>query len=259
MCGLAAVLLAPRVRSQPQWQSIWQHFTENLQANEIRGRAATGVAITTATGGIYLEKQPIPASEFITTHRYHSLPTHLNEQTVLLLGHTRLPTQGDPGRNDNNHPLLVGDTLGIHNGHINNSEAIFQAGHLRRESEVDSEVIFRLLDTLDVQPLNLATVAASLRQLEGRFTILAIQQRSPQQLLIVRHQNPLSIHYHPEWKALLFSSSYVFLRKAFGPIVRQEVVPRDQLLLFNTTHLEQYQAQAVNCYPLNQILSKSRS
>jgi glucosamine 6-phosphate synthetase-like amidotransferase/phosphosugar isomerase protein len=250
MCGLAAVLLTPGVRSPSQWQAIWQHFTDNLRANETRGRAATGVAVTTITGDIHLEKQPIPASEFIQTQGYQTLPAHLDEQTVLLLGHTRLPTQGDPSHNYNNHPLLVGNTLGIHNGHIDNSEAVFQDDHLRREAEVDSEVIFRLLDTLDVQSLNLATVAANLRQLDGKFTILAMQQRSPQQLLIVRHQNPLSLHYHPDWNALLFSSSYVFLRKAFGPVVRQEIVPRDQLLLFHATYLHQYQSQAIHRHPL---------
>ncbi len=237
MCGIAAVLLTPKGRSPQQWQEIWQHFTENLCLNESRGREATGVAVTQSSGEIFLEKQPLPAQAFTQGATYQALTQHLTSQTVLILGHTRYPTQGTPAHNHNNHPLLVGDTLGIHNGHIHNSDDLFVGRGLTRQTEVDSEVIFRLLDDLNSPVTDLAAMARDLRLLEGKFTILALQRHHPTQLILVRHHNPLSLYYHPHWQALLFSSSYIFLRKAFGPAVRQQEVPKDQVLCFDARAL----------------------
>jgi hypothetical protein len=42
----------------------------------------------------------------------------------------------------------------------------------------------------------------------------------------------LSIHFQPEWNVLIFSSRYIFLRRRFGPVLINERLPRNQLLLF---------------------------
>jgi len=250
MCGIAALLLAPQPRSPAEWQAIWQHFTANLPVNEARGTAATGVAIANTRGQIVLHKQPITATVFTQTLGYRTLCQSLDDQTVLILGHTRYPTQGDPSHDQNNHPLLTGHSLGIHNGHIVNSDEIFRLRHLPRDAAVDSEIIFRLLDTLVMQPLDLAEFATSLRVLQGKFTFLAIQQRQPTHLLIVRHRNPLSLHYQSDWEALSFSSSYLFLRQAFGQCVLHEQVPKDEVLLFDATQLAWCHAAPIARQPL---------
>ena len=43
--------------------------------------------------------------------------------------------------------------------------------------------------------------------------------------------------FHAEWNALIFSSRYIFLRKAFGHHVASEALPHEQLLLFDANHL----------------------
>jgi hypothetical protein len=49
----------------------------------------------------------------------------------------------------------------------------------------------------------------------------------------LKHNNPLCIHFHREWNALIFSSRYVFLRKAFGAPLIAEALEHDQLILFD--------------------------
>ncbi|TVQ16524.1 MAG: hypothetical protein EA367_19935, partial [Leptolyngbya sp. DLM2.Bin15] len=151
MCGLVAMLLYPQERSPQQWQAIWDNFTQNLLANQSRGAEATGVAIASCLGPVIIEKQAQPASLFIQDQAYQTLPRYLSSDTVLIMGHTRRPTQGTPNRNDNNHPLQAGQVTGIHNGHIHNNETLFNQFNLPRYADVDSEVIFQLLNQV-IQP-----------------------------------------------------------------------------------------------------------
>jgi glucosamine 6-phosphate synthetase-like amidotransferase/phosphosugar isomerase protein len=252
MCGLVAVLLYPQARSPWVWQAIWENFTQNLVVNQARGEAATGVAIAHLHRPMAIEKQAQPAIDFIETSAYRALPSVLGADTVLLLGHTRRPTQGSPTHPANNHPLRAGLVTGIHNGHINNNESLFHQWQLPRRATVDSEIIFQLLNHVMLPegdrgslPSRLPYISSQLQHLDGRFTFFAFHQYYPHHLLVVRHQNPLSVHFQADWGALIFSSSYLFLRKRFGSAVLHETVPRDQVLLFDATQVFQYHHCAV--------------
>jgi len=254
MCGIAAILLHPQERSPEMWREIKDNLSLNLLFNEERGKKATGLAVVQADGQATMQKLPVPASEFITLPEYESLLETLNAQSALILGHTRRPTKGDPSDNRNNHPLRAGPVFGIHNGHINNDDELFAVCNCPREGQVDSEVIVRLLETLPPAKLNgsyLAAVQSQLQQLQGKFTFLASDLRAPGKLLVVRHRNPLSLHYHPEWKALIFSSRYIFLRKIFGPAMLYETLPKDRLLLFEASALPQQKHRPVDTHPLH--------
>ncbi len=253
MCGIASILLHPQERSPESWTAIRDNFTQNLLINQERGKSATGLAVIQADGQALVLKLPIPAADFVATPQYKALLDRLNSETVLLLGHTRRPTKGTPAHNDNNHPLEAGPVLGIHNGHINNDDEIFAHCHCPRRAEVDSEIIFRLLEPLSPRDLGqgyLQAVHTQLQQLEGQFTFLSANRHAPEKLLVVKHQKPLSLHYHPAWNVLIFSSRYIFLRKAFGPVLLTEELPRDRLLLFDAYALPQHRHEAVESLPL---------
>jgi glucosamine 6-phosphate synthetase-like amidotransferase/phosphosugar isomerase protein len=243
MCGIASIFLTPQERPPQVWQALKETFTQNLLANEDRGQAATGLAVLQTDGRLAIYKSPLPAGRFVTTPEYISLLEQLGPQTSLLLGHTRHPTKGDPATNDNNHPLLAGPICGIHNGHIDNDDELFALGGCPRQGQVDSELIFRLLEPLSPRQLNgayLDAVQAQLRHLQGDFTFLACDCRAPDKLLVVRHHNKsLSVHFQPGWNVLIFSSRYIFLRKRFGRALLAEELPRDHLLLFEARSLAQ--------------------
>lgn len=240
MCGIAALLLYPQARSAEDWQAIKQVLTDDLIFNEDRGRSATGVAIIQADGRVILQKMPIRATQFVATPEYQTLLAEIGPQTTVILGHTRKPTKGDPACNDNNHPLQAGLTWGVHNGTINNDDMLFEAHGYPRRAEVDSEIIFRLLEPFDPTLPDdnyLNVIRPQLQHLQGEFTFLACDQRAPEKLLVVKHNNPLSVHFHAPLGTLIFSSRYIFLRKMFGPVLLTETLAADQLLRFDAYRL----------------------
>lgn len=240
MCGIAAILLCPQERSPDQWRMIRDVFTRNLIFNEDRGNAATGLAVTRANGDVSIIKDSQPASQFAQTSAYQDLLDSADSQTTLLLGHTRLPTKGDPACNGNNHPLQAGPVVGVHNGHISNDDYLFNYFQYQRQAEVDSEIIFQILGSLSPTIFNgnyLSAARDVIQFLDGQFTFIAWDARSPQRILVLKHQNPLCLHFHAQWNALIFSSRYIFLRKAFGHAVVTEALPHDQIMLFDADRL----------------------
>jgi glucosamine 6-phosphate synthetase-like amidotransferase/phosphosugar isomerase protein len=253
MCGIASILLHPQERPVEIWQAIKDTFTRNLLFNEERGREATGVAVVQSDGQVFVQKLQLSATQFVATVEYHALLDKVNAQTTLLLGHARHPTKGTPQHNENNHPLQAGPVFGVHNGHIDNDDALFAACHCPRQAEVDSEIIFRLLEPLSPVQLNgnyLTKACSMLQQLQGKFTFLSCHQDAPEKLLLVKHQNPLSLHYHDFWNVLIFSSRYLFLRKTFGPAISAEKIPCNQLMLFDAHLLPQLGWHPLDSMPL---------
>ncbi len=253
MCGIAALFLQPQARPPEVWQALRDNFTQNLLFNEKRGQEATGIAMLNVQGQLEVYKASLPAAEFVRTPRFIALLQTLGPQTTLLLGHTRFPTKGSPQNPQNNHPIQVGPICGVHNGHIQNDDALFAQEHLLRQAQVDSEIIFQLLAPYSaaVDPAHyLHDIRPVMQQMRGQHTFLAADTRAPHRLLVVKHGNPLSAHYHQPWQALVFSSRYIFLRKTFGPSARTQPLPHDHLLLYDTTLLTSYTSQPVHLLPL---------
>ncbi len=243
MCGLAGVLLYPTERPEADWQAIRTLFTRMLVANEERGREATGVALIQQYGTFQLFKQPMPATEFVRLDRYREILAQVEPASTCLLGHARLPTKGSPWHNANNHPLLVGHTLGIHNGVIHNDDELFASLRLFRQAEVDSEILFRLLNA--VPPFSrderyLAQICQQLAPVDGVFASLSVDLRRPTDLVVLKHNCPLCLHYEPALQALFFSSRYLFLRQAFGHSVRTEALAPERAYLFSAVLLPQH-------------------
>lgn len=227
MCGLTGVLLYPSQRSPQTWRDIIDITTANLVFNEERGRSAAGIATIQEDGSYQLFKQPVPATDLVKMDGYEQVISSIGSETVCILGHTRMPTKGSPWRNVNNHPLLTGHVIGVHNGIIRNDDRLFLSQGVPRLAEVDSEIIFQLINTVDPISNNgryLPRIKEQVDLLEGTFATLSIDLRNPAGLLVLKHLRPLCIHYEEKWQALFFSSRYIFLRKAFGRSVITEAL-----------------------------------
>lgn len=241
MCGLAAVLMHPQERSAAEWQQIRDLFTQTLLHNQERGREAAGVALIATDGSCRLYKQPGLVSALVQTADYQAILSALGPTTTCLLGHTRLPTKGTPLNNANNHPLWVGKTVGIHNGYIRNDDELFaRLGLYPRQAEVDSEIIFRLLDQEGWATEEGVPSAAARQQallLDGTFATLSVNLCRPSRLLALKHACPLCLHYERGLQALFFSSRYIFLRRAFGRSVVTEALSPDHGFTFDALDL----------------------
>jgi len=248
MCGIAGVLLYPAKRSLEEWEELKDIFTRNLIFNEERGKDASGIALIRSDGSHELFKAPLSASELVETEEYKEILNQVSEDTVCVLGHTRFPTKGDPSNNDNNHPLVAGYVMGVHNGIIINDDDLFAEYKFPRRGEVDSEIVFHLLGTISPFESDgnyLKHIHDKATLLGGSFAIIAVDLRSPKGLIVLKNSMPLCLHYHEPWRALLFSSRYLFLRKAFGKSVITEALSSPMVFYFNADKIVERGSEAI--------------
>ncbi|NSL53758.1 hypothetical protein [Uliginosibacterium aquaticum] len=119
--------------------------------SESRGSEAAGLAIS---NGVELSmfRRAQPASRMLGTPEYKefvgsrfcSTSTGAN---TLVIGHSRLVTNGSQGIEENNQPVSSDHCVGVHNGIIVNDKELWELNpDLVRRSLVDTEVFYRLFD-----------------------------------------------------------------------------------------------------------------
>jgi len=137
MCGIAgySVDTGSRIDRTLAAQALLAGIAE-------RGADAVGYAHRSPGTGVSIHKQRSGASDLLDVV---SLPG----ATTQALVHVRDYTKGAPAILANNHPIRHGSVVGIHNGIIENDDAIFARYGLDRaepEMTVDSEAIFALME-----------------------------------------------------------------------------------------------------------------
>ncbi len=99
-----------------------------------------------------------------------------------MLLHVRDYTKGHPAVDANNHPIRHGAVVGVHNGVIENDDALLAAHGIERaapEMTVDSEAIFALVNA---RPGDLA----ALEELRGAMATAWLDERDPRSLFLAR-------------------------------------------------------------------------
>jgi hypothetical protein len=117
---------------------------------------------------------------------------------------------------------------------------LFKKENLARKAQVDSEVIFSMLNNIhcnnncDCHSEHFASeVQTCTKKMIGSFTTISVNLKHPHELLLLKYNQPLSYHYSQSLETLFFTSRYVFLRKAFGRSVVTEALPNKYAYLFN--------------------------
>jgi len=136
MCGIVgAATLGKTSKKQEEIRRESMIFltTELLQLTQPRGSDATGISVLFGDGNYYGLKEGIPSTEFIS--KFGGAKTDYSgilklcrkyEHPVkIFLGHCRKISVGTATDNAKNHPVKVGDIVGIHNGTLTNHDVIF--------------------------------------------------------------------------------------------------------------------------------------
>ena len=254
MCGLIGVILANAERSEGELETFRELVTSMLLFHEERGREASGLALIWEDGTVAMFKRALPPSRLVKEPGYRDLLARLDNRTAFVLGHTRRPTKGSPVRNDNNHPIRTLHTVGVHNGTITNDDELGREFNLPRTAEVDSEIIFRLLDR--VPPDRRAGVClpaqycATARLLSGTFSALAVDLRDPNRLVAFKRGNPLCYHRDEPLRAVFLASRYLFLRRAFGRAVLTEALAPEHVHCFNREGIDGLDHEFLSSAPI---------
>ncbi len=201
MCGIGGFFISPKstLLTTSNIGKLEKFTTALLKLLQNHGKDASGLAII-RSDGVKVFKQPVSSLELIELPSFKEfVRTHLTSKTISVMVHTRLPTCGDKNNNDNNHPVIHGNVIGVHNGHISNHDDLFKKLKVKRTSEVDSEVIFALLNQAWDHEIKITSnfrdidytdgVVKTAYSLKGSFTYAAVNVDIPDRMALVRSGN----------------------------------------------------------------------
>ena len=176
-------------------------------AAEVRGTDATGIAYNTSRG-LQIYKRPLAA------HRLH---LRIPAEAHVVMGHTRMATQGSAKKNFNNHPFfghVKGESFALtHNGTIWNDLELRRTKHLpRTKVQTDSYIAAQLLE--QQKALNLSSLKCMAEQVEGSFSFSVLSEQD--ELWLVKGDNPLTIVHYPAAGVYVYASTAEILNKALA-------------------------------------------
>ena len=181
MCGIVGAVAE---------RNVTAILLEGLKRLEYRGYDSAGVAVYTNDEKLLRTRRPGKVSE---------LEQALIEEPLvgrLGIAHTRWATHGAPCER-NAHPHFSGDLAVVHNGIIENHEALREQlkalGHVFT-SDTDTEVIAHLLnEKLKLQPDLTVALKATVKELHGAYGLAVISALQPDRLVAARSGSPLVI------------------------------------------------------------------
>ena len=176
-------------------------------AAEVRGTDAAGIAYNTSRG-LQIYKRPLAA------HRLH---LRIPAEAHVVLGHTRMATQGSAKKNYNNHPFcghVKGESFALaHNGTIWNDIELRHTKHLpRTKVQTDSYIAIQLIEQQKV--LNLSSLKCMAEQVEGSFSFSVLSEQDD--LWLIKGDNPLNIIHFPKVGVYVYASTAEILNKALA-------------------------------------------
>lgn len=172
-------------------------------ACEARGTDATGISYVLG-GRQVIYKRPLAAHQM--WYRVPAAPS-------IVMGHTRMATQGSELVNINNHPFPgpAGNMRFAlaHNGVLTNDKTLRKKFKLPiTKVETDSYVAVQLLEQYG--QVNFDSLRFMAEELEGSFTITVLTDRD--ELYFVKGNNPLTIYHFPQSGLYIYASTEEILR-----------------------------------------------
>ncbi|MFJ2688594.1 glutamine--fructose-6-phosphate transaminase (isomerizing) [Pseudomonas sp. NPDC087336] len=181
MCGIVGAVAE---------RNITAILVEGLKRLEYRGYDSAGVAVYTNDQKLERARRPGKVSELELALAEEALIGRLG------IAHTRWATHGAPCER-NAHPHFSGDLAVVHNGIIENHEALreqLKALGYVFTSDTDTEVIAHLLNhkLKDIPDLAEA-LKATVKELQGAYGLAVISAKQPDRLVAARSGSPLVI------------------------------------------------------------------
>ena len=199
MCSLFGMIDYNRKLTTRQKNRILNTLAKEC---EVRGTDATGIAYNFA-GRMRIYKRPLPA---------HKMRLHVPNGVNVVMGHTRMTTQGSEKHNQNNHPFAGkadGKSFALaHNGVLWNDKDLKLLEQLPVTSvETDSYVAVQLIEKQ--KALDFDSLQAMAENVEGSFVFTVLDNEDS--IWFVVGDNPLCIFRYEGF--LLYASTEEILIK----------------------------------------------
>jgi len=156
MCGIFGVIVK---EESPYHPKVIGALIERLSVlSEARGKESAGfAALDLESQNIEVVKGPISAQKMVKSEPFKTFVSKkvsvLNRgsaqkstRSVAIIGHSRLVTNGSQLDGDNNQPIVKDGIVGVHNGIIVNTNALWKSyKDLHRELDIDTEVMLAMV------------------------------------------------------------------------------------------------------------------
>jgi len=223
MCGIFGVISGQK--GSLSGKAIANLLPPLFKLSEKRGREASGLAVC-AEGAIQVYKRAGSARAMLKSADYQSFVSRTLLQPALqassppetaVIGHSRLVTNGGRGFSENNQPLVTDHCVGIHNGIVVNDQAIKERhGGLDATSDVDSEVIFRLIEANFKTTKSITdAVVNAYQEIEGAASI-AFYHDITHTLTLMTNTGSLYVAVNHDAQVLVFASEPSFVQQVLS-------------------------------------------
>jgi glutamine---fructose-6-phosphate transaminase (isomerizing) len=187
--------------------------------SESRGSEAAGIAVA-GRRSLQVFRKSQPARRMMKSREYDSflsdcLKAEEQSAGLAIIAHSRLVTNGSQGIDENNQPVISDQCVGVHNGIVVNDAQLWDSHHdLTRRTQVDTEVIYRLIDKhYSTGPQNLGVaVQKTYAEIKGEASI-AFLHTAEQVLCIGTNVGSLYFFHAPAHGVFVFASEGYFLQE----------------------------------------------
>ena len=198
MCGLFGLIDYKGCLSAKQKEKIIKVLSAEC---EVRGTDAAGIAYIEKEE-IKIYKQPLPA---------HKIKFKFKSNPSVIMGHTRMTTQGNQKFNYNNHPFYSAKLKFAlaHNGVIHNDKKLRKSEKLPQTNiQTDSYIAVQLIE--NKRTLNLETLKFMAEKVKGSFCFTLLDRYN--NFYIVKGDNPINIYDFGNF--YIYASTKEILNKA---------------------------------------------
>ncbi len=221
MCGIFGLIVGENMELSPK--ELMNIVNRMFKLSESRGKEASGIALRFKES-VYVLKEPTTSSMLVKTSKYKNLfnQTLKNEgynglgskTPILILGHSRLQTNGQSEINTNNQPVVKDGAIGIHNGIIVNDDKLWKSfSTIDKKYDVDTEVFLSLLQMFRAQGKSMVdAVRLVFEQIEGSASV-AVQFDDTNTLLLASNTGSLYMALSQNDKILVFASEKYILQQ----------------------------------------------
>ncbi|NAZ53541.1 glutamine--fructose-6-phosphate transaminase (isomerizing) [Vibrio toranzoniae] len=183
MCGIVGAVAQ---------RDVAEILVEGLRRLEYRGYDSAGVAVVDNESNLTRVRR---------LGKVQELADAVEEQHVTGgtgIAHTRWATHGEPSE-ANAHPHMSGDIAVVHNGIIENHQALramLQERGYEFTSQTDSEVIAHLVEwELRTSASLVEALQKTAKQLEGAYGTVAVDRKDPSRIVVARSGSPIVIGF----------------------------------------------------------------
>lgn len=219
MCGIATISIGRRHRDRIPYEKLQALVRELMVELQPRGMDASGIAVVNALGAgpssVY--KKALRPDRFVVRPAFQDSLKRINKDTNFVLLHARAATVSGTEDNYNNHPILIPNFVGIHNGTLFNEDRLFREfeKHFPREGKVDSEIIFRLFSHFTEKGVGSQKALEETSELlGGAFTGAVVDWRRPHEMVMFKNDRALCLIRIPYYDIVIAVSESKFYHRA---------------------------------------------